>query len=175
VLCVPGWLLTSDTCTDAPLAGSCPSTGIKYLPKTGTPASTTTTTGGGGSAPTGTSLPAKANIRALTASGASTGGLLTAGTWSTQTLASMALAGSASGFTMTSSKGACGVSGGALACGSGVSAGTFTAVSSGGSLLVAYGGSTAFTSDATPSGTTVATVYAGSARSVDYSLVIAAV
>lgn len=60
---------------------------------------------------------------------AEVGGLLTLGTWSTQTLATMKLAGTTSSFTMTSSKGACGVSDGELTCGSSVVATTFTAVS----------------------------------------------
>jgi ribonuclease T2 len=73
---------------------------------------------------------------------------------------------------MSTSKGSCGVSSGTFSCGSGVSATTFTAVSSGGSLLVAYSGSTAFTSDGTPSGTTVYNVYTGSSHSVDFNLAI---
>lgn len=119
-----------------------------------------------------TGLPSKAQITALMSSGSSTGGLLTAGTWSTQTLATYTFSGTASSFTMTTSKGSCGVSSGALTCGSGVTASTFSAVTSGGSLLLAYSGSTAWTSDGTPSGSTVYPVYTGSARSLDYTLVI---
>ena len=74
------------------------------------------------------SLPAKATITALRSSGSSTGGLLSAATWSTQTLATYTLSGSTSSFTMTSSKGSCGISGGALSCGSGVTSSTFSAV-----------------------------------------------
>lgn len=60
----------------------------------------------------------------------STGGLLTAGTWSTQTLATYTLSGSASSFTMSTSKGNCAVQSGQLTCGSGVSsASSFSAVS----------------------------------------------
>ncbi|KAF8823460.1 hypothetical protein HHX47_DHR10000085 [Lentinula edodes] len=104
--------------------------------------------------------------------GAQVGGLLTLGTWSTQTLATMTLAGSTSSFTMTSSKGSCGVSGGELTCGSGVSATSFTAISSGGSLLLASGGSTAFSSSAVPSGETVETVFTGSGKAQTYTLAI---
>lgn len=150
---------------NAPVAGSCPSTGIKYPPKSGTPTTTTTpptsTTGAPGS------LPTKATIHA-----SSVGGLLSLGTWSTQTLATFTLSGTTSSFTMTSSKGNCGVSGGSFACGSGVSLTSFSAVSSGGNLLLASGGSTAFTSDGVPSGSTVFTVFTGSAHAQDYTLSI---
>ncbi|KAJ6526243.1 ribonuclease, partial [Mycena vulgaris] len=143
----------------APESGTCPTTGIKYPLKTGT---STTTSGG-----TPSSLPAKATIHASSA-----GGLLSAGTWSTQTLATYTLTGTASSFTMTSSKGNCGVSGGAFACGSGVSLTSFSAVTSGSSLLLASGGSTAWTSDGVPSGTTVFSVFTGSGHSSDYTLSI---
>ncbi|TCD64320.1 ribonuclease T2-like [Steccherinum ochraceum] len=151
---------------DAPEKGSCATTGLKYPPKSGAPSTTTS----GGSSPTGSppgSLPAKAHLTA-----GSTGGLLTAGTWSTQTPATFSLSGSTSSFTMSTSKGNCGVSGGKLTCGSGVSASTFSAQTSGSKLLLASGGSTAFTSDATPSGTTQETIFTGSSHSVDYTISI---
>jgi len=113
-------------------------------------------------------LPAKATINAIH-SGSHLGGLLSLGTWSTQTPATFTISGTASGFTMTSSKGSCGVSGGAFSCGSGVSS-TFSAVSSGGSLLLASGGSTNFASDGTPSGSTVFQVFTGSSHSQAYTL-----
>ncbi|KIM82368.1 hypothetical protein PILCRDRAFT_785988 [Piloderma croceum F 1598] len=143
---------------NAPSAGSCPSSGIKYPPKSGSPTST---------APG--SLPTKAIIKAST-----TGGLLSAGTWSTQTLATYTLSGSSSSFTLKSSKGNCGVSSGKFSCGSGVSASTFSAVTSGSNLLLAFSGSTAFSSDGTPSGQTQETVFTGSSHSVDYTLAITA-
>ncbi|EIW64001.1 ribonuclease T2 [Trametes versicolor FP-101664 SS1] len=150
---------------DAPSKGSCASSGLKYPPKTGG----TTTTTSGGSTPTGGSggLPSTGTIHAST-----TGGLLTGGTWSTQTLATYHFSGTTSSFTMTTSKGSCGVSGGTLTCGSGVSATTFSAVSSGGSLLLASSGSTSFSSDATPSGSTQETVFTGSSHSKSYTLSI---
>ncbi|KAF8640509.1 hypothetical protein AX17_000171 [Amanita inopinata Kibby_2008] len=120
--------------------------------------------------PTGT-LPASSQIKALTSSGL-VGGLLTLGTWSTQTLATMSLSGTTSSFTMTSSKGPCAVSSGALNCASGNTGTTFSAVSSGGNLLLASGGSTSWSSDGIPSGTTVFTVYTGSSHAQTYSLVI---
>ncbi|EPQ60442.1 RNase Gf29 [Gloeophyllum trabeum ATCC 11539] len=159
---------------DAPEDGSCPSSGIKYPPKSGSGSGGGTTTvirqltyTIKGPGPTSGGLPSKAHITA------STGGLLSAGTWSTQTLATYTLSGSTSGFTMSTSKGKCAVSGGTLTCGSSVSfASTFSAVSSGGNLLLAYGGSTAWTADATPSGTTQETVYTGSSHSEDITLSI---
>jgi ribonuclease T2 len=148
---------------NAPIAGSCGSSGLKYPPKTGGGTPTTTSDG---PAPTG--LPTKATIKA-----SSTGCLLSYGTWSTQTCATFTLAGSGSGFTLTSSKGSCGVSGGSFSCGTGLSS-TFTATTSGSQLLLAYSGSTAWTSDAVPSGTVQQTVYTGSSHASDYTLTIVA-
>ncbi|KAF7337842.1 RNase Gf29 [Mycena venus] len=114
---------------NAPESGSCPTSGIKY------PLKTTGSGGGstGGGNPPG--LPAKATIHASSA-----GGLLSLGTWSTQTLATYTISGTMDSFTMTSSKGNCGVSSGTFACGSGVSLTSFSAVTSGSSLLLASGG-----------------------------------
>ncbi|KAI0718938.1 ribonuclease T2 [Cerioporus squamosus] len=149
---------------DAPSKGSCGSSGIKYVPKSG---GTSTTTSGGSSPTGGSGLPSKGTIHAST-----TGGLLTAGTWSVQTLATYTFSGTSSSFTMSTSKGSCGVSGGQLTCGSGVSATKFSAVTSGSSLLLAVSGSTAFSSDATPSGTAQETVFTGSSHSKTYTLSI---
>ncbi|KIK04439.1 hypothetical protein K443DRAFT_647441 [Laccaria amethystina LaAM-08-1] len=149
---------------NAPVAGSCPSSGIKYPPKSGSTVRLIDFT-----APA--SLPTKATIKALR-SGSAVGGLLSAGTWSTQTLATFTISGTSSSFTMTSSKGNCGVSGGHLACGSGVSLTSFSAVSSGSNILLASGGSTSFSSDGVPSGTTVYTVYTGSGHADGYTLSI---
>ncbi|KAF8996598.1 ribonuclease [Cyathus striatus] len=139
---------------DAPESGSCPSSGIKYPPKSGSGSSPT-------SPPSGTpgSLPSRATIHAIH-SGSTVGGLLSLGTWSTQTLATFTISGN------------CGVSDGKFSCGSGVSKTTFSAVSSGGNLLLASGGSTSFSSDGTPSGTTVFSVFTGSSHSQDYTLSI---
>ncbi|KAF9454203.1 ribonuclease T2 [Macrolepiota fuliginosa MF-IS2] len=156
---------------DAPYAGSCPSSGITYYPKTSGTTTTTTGTTTVNPPPTGTGVPARATIDALQ-SGSKIGGLLSLGTWSTQTLATYTLSGTTSSFTMTSSKGNCGVSSGTFACGSGVSLTTFSAVTSGSQLLLASGGSTAWSSDGTPSGTTVYTVYTGSSHAQDYTLSI---
>ncbi|KAK7465444.1 hypothetical protein VKT23_005422 [Stygiomarasmius scandens] len=157
---------------DSPESSSCPSSGIKYPLKSGSSSTSTSTSSG----PTGTgspgTLPSKATIHAIRSTGSTTGGLLSLGTWSTQTLATYTLSGTASSFTMTSSKGKCGVSGGTFACGSGVASTTFSAVSSGGSLLLASGGSTAFSSDGVPSGSTVFNVFTGSSHSQEYTLSI---
>ncbi|KII93610.1 hypothetical protein PLICRDRAFT_398873 [Plicaturopsis crispa FD-325 SS-3] len=168
---------------DAPSAGSCKSGSLSYPTKTGTPVATTTTIGTHTSTkttatgtPTGApgSIPTKGTIVAVTSSGATTGGLLTAGTWSTQTLATYTFSGSASSFTLKTSKGSCGVSGGKFACGSGVSATSFSAVSSGGNTLVASGGSTQFSSDGVPSGDDQETVFTGSGHSHLFNLGIVA-
>ncbi|KAG8972312.1 ribonuclease T2-like [Tulasnella sp. 425] len=158
---------------DAPSSGSCPSSGIKYPPKSGGSTGTTTTTS---SSPTGTAAPSKSTITATTSSGSSVGCLLSAGTWSTQTCATLTATTSGSGFTLTSSKGKCAISSSGLTCSSSVTtASVFTVTSSGGSLLLTYSGSTAFTADSVPSGTTQVTLYAGSARAQDVTLVMHAV
>ncbi|CAE6477450.1 unnamed protein product [Rhizoctonia solani] len=149
---------------DTPKAGTCGSTGLKYPPKSGSSTPTTTAT-----APTGTStaVPTKATIVGIASSGAQTGCLLTAGTWSVQTCATYTITTVSGGFTLTTSKGLCQVSGGTLSCSSSVSSGTvFT--SSGG--LLAYSGSTAFTGDSVPSGSTQVTIYTGSAHAQDITL-----
>lgn len=47
-----------------------------------------------------------------------------------------------------------------------------TQVSSGDSLLLAFEGSTAFTSDSVPSGTAQETVFTGSDRAQDFTLIL---
>ncbi|KAL3423835.1 Ribonuclease T2 [Phlyctema vagabunda] len=134
---------------------TCPTTGVKYLPKSGTgttPTATKTTTA---TAPTSTgSFSGSGYLNAVT-SGSSTGCLISAGTWySSGTCATFTATASGSGFTLKSSKGNCGISGSTLTCASGVTATVFT--SSGGYL--AYGGSTKFYAAAVPSGSTQQTV-----------------
>ncbi|EKM84050.1 hypothetical protein AGABI1DRAFT_32412 [Agaricus bisporus var. burnettii JB137-S8] len=154
-------------------SGSCPSSGIRYPPKSGSGTPTSVTIRNEQPGPTGNpgSLPTKATIHAIH-SGSELGGLLSLGTWSTQTLATFTISGSADSFTMKSSKGDCGLSGGMFKCGSGVSSTTFSAKSSDGSLLLASGGSTSFSSDGIPSGTTVFDVYMGSSHGQQYTLEI---
>ncbi|KAH6903250.1 ribonuclease T2-like protein [Coprinopsis sp. MPI-PUGE-AT-0042] len=161
---------------DAPRTGNCPSSGIKYTPKG---AGSTTTVGGPTTTtrpPTSTtsaagSLPTKGTVKAVV-NGALTGGILTAGTWSTQTLATVTFSGTTSSFVMSTSKGNCAIKSGALECGSGITASSFSAVQSGGNLLITYGGTTSFSSDGTPSGTSVYTVFTGASHSKSYSLSI---
>ncbi|KAA1468104.1 ribonuclease T2 [Dentipellis sp. KUC8613] len=157
---------------DAPEKGSCSSSGIKYPPKSGSPTSGSPTSTSGSTGPTGPpgSLPAKATISAVTSSG-TVGGLLSAGKWSTQTPGTYSTSGSASSFKLTSSKGACGVSSGEFSCGSGSSS-TFSAVSSGGNLLLAFDGSTEFSSSAKPSGQDQETVFTGSSHAVTFNLAL---
>lgn len=59
---------------------------------------------------------------------------------------------------MTTSKGDCGVSGGAISCGSSVSAGTFSVVDG----KLAYDGQTKFYASEVPSGSEQAEVYTSS-------------
>lgn len=154
---------------DAPEKGTCASSGLKYPPKSGSGSGSSPTTSAGGSSPTTSGgLPSKAHLQAST-----TGGLLTAGTWSTQTPATYTISGSPSSFTLSTSKGPCAVSSGTLTCGSSVSSpSTFSAVSSGGQLLLAFQGSTSWTSDKTPSGTDQEAVFTGTGHSVDYTIAI---
>ncbi|KAG8978539.1 ribonuclease T2-like [Tulasnella sp. 427] len=156
---------------NAPSSGSCPTSGIKYPPKSGGTATTTTTS----AASTGTAAPSKSTITVTTSSG-TVGCLLSYGTWSVQTCATLTATTSGSGFTLTSSKGKCAISSSGLSCSSSVTTATvFTVTSSGGSLLLTYSGSTAFTADSVPSGSTQVTLYSGSARAQDVTLVLHAV
>ena len=159
---------------------TCPGTGVKYLPKSGS--------GSGGSSPTTTS-PSSPSSTPNGGSGnfygkgylnVSTGGsqkgcIIGAGTWYTTgtcatftatasgksifsegILSTKQLTRAGSGFTLSSSKGNCAISNGALTCASSVSTATiFTASSNN----VAYSGSTAFYASSIPSGSTQATVY----------------
>ncbi|KAI9753692.1 MAG: hypothetical protein M4579_005044 [Chaenotheca gracillima] len=133
---------------------TCPATGVKYLPKGGS--------GGGGGTPT--TPPSGGPTGApFTGSGylnVNSGGcLISAGKWYTSgTCATFKAKAAGSGFTLTSSKGNCGIVSGAFTCGSGVTLTTFT--SSNGDL--AYSGKTAFYADSKPSGATQATVYTAS-------------
>ncbi|KAK5637365.1 hypothetical protein RRF57_013077 [Xylaria bambusicola] len=63
-----------------------------------------------------------------------------------------------SGFTLSSSKGSCGIVSGAFTCGSGVSATVFNAVSG----KLAYNGASTFYASAVPTGSAQATVYTSS-------------
>ncbi|KAH8753998.1 ribonuclease-like protein T2, partial [Hyaloscypha sp. PMI_1271] len=145
-------------------SSSCSSTGIKYLPKSGTPVSistvkttmTTSTTSASSSSTGGSGIFSGSGYLNAFTSGSQTGCLISAGTWYTSgTCATYTATASGSGFTLKSSKGSCGISSSTFTCGSGVTATVFTA--SGGYL--SYGGSTTFYAAAVPSGSTQQTIY----------------
>lgn len=158
-----GTFVAAESLTDS----NCPSTGIKYLPKSGgsSPSPTTTTTAPG-SSPTGGSFSGSGYLNVVSG-GSQNGCIISAGTWYTSgTCATFTASASGSGFTLKSSKGSCGVSSGVFTCGSGVSSTVFT--SSGSTLL--YSGSSAFSTDSTPSGSTQAKVYSGSSHATDFTI-----
>ncbi|KAI0413453.1 ribonuclease T2-like protein [Xylaria grammica] len=138
-------------------SSNCPSSGIKYLPKSGTGTSPTSTTTTATKTATGT-FSGKGYLNAYY-NGNADGCLITAGTWyTTGTCATYTATASGSGFTLASSKGNCGIVSGAFTCASGVSATVFNAV--GGKL--AYNGATTFYASVVPTGSTQATVYTSS-------------
>lgn len=155
---------------------TCPSTGIKYLPKSGSgsnPPSTTTTVATGAPQPTSTSGPGtpfsgKGYLN-VNVNGANKGCIISKGTWYTSgTCATFTAASSGdSGFTLSSSKGKCGIVGGALSCDGSATAGTgFTSVS--GNL--AAGGNQVWSADSVASGSTQVTVYAGGDHKQTFSI-----
>jgi len=142
---------------------NCPSSGIKYKPKS-TGSTPTSTTSSPGSTPT--SSPGEAfsgsGYLNVVSGGSQKGCLISAGTWYTAgTCATISATASGSGFTLKSSKGNCGVVSGKFTCGSGVTGTVFT--SSGNTLE--YSGSSAFSADSTASGSTQVTVYSGTGHS----------
>ncbi|KAF2435988.1 ribonuclease M, partial [Tothia fuscella] len=138
-------------------SSTCPATGVKYLPKSGSGTSTTTTTAG----PTGTVTPGTGfsgtGFLNVIRSGATNGCVISAGTWyTTGTCATFTATASGSGFTLSSSKGKCAIVSGALSCASTVTTATvFTA--SGGNLV--NGGGTTFYASAVASGSTQQPIY----------------
>ena len=144
---------------------TCPSTGIKYLPKDGSASPTTTATTKTTAAPTATSTGAPftgSGLLNVVTGGSSKGCLISAGKWYTSgTCATFkaTASGSGSDFTLSSSKGNCAVVSGAFTCASTVSSGTV--FSADGSSL-SYDGTDTFYADAVPSGSTQATVYTAS-------------
>ncbi|USP73158.1 ribonuclease m [Curvularia clavata] len=153
---------------------TCPKTGIKYLPKNGngsSPPSTTTTAGNGSPAPTsapGTPFSGRGQLNVMV-NGAKKGCIISKGTWyTTGTCATFsATQVGDNGFTLSSSKGKCGIVGGALSCDNSVSAGTgFTSADG----LLAAGGNTNWSADQVASGSTQQTVYAGGDHSAKFSI-----
>ncbi|ORY89106.1 ribonuclease T2-like protein [Leucosporidium creatinivorum] len=136
---------------------TCPSTGIKYVPKTGGGSSTSTT-----SAPGSTSTAPSGKVFVNVISGSSTKGcLISTGKWMIgATCAGYTVSGSGSSITLTTSKGSCGIVSGAFTCGSGVSATNFSKDSSGN---LVYSSNSQFHASAVPSGTTQVSVVTGTA------------
>lgn len=153
---------------------SCPQTGIKYLPKNGggsqpAPTGTATVT----TIPTATSAPGTPfsgrGFLNVEVDGAKKGCIISAGTWYTSgTCATFTATTVDSGFTLTSSKGKCGVVSGVFTCGSTVS--TATGFTSTDGKLVA-GGNAVWSADKVASGSTQEKVYAGSDHTSQISIV----
>lgn len=150
----------------------CPSTGIKYLPKLGSAPSPPTSTGTGsttttGSGPTPTAKPGmpfsgKGKLQVSTG-GTANGCIISGGKWyATGTCAGFtATASGSAGFTLTSSKGACGIVDNKLSCGSAAIASVFESSETDDNVL-SYNGKSDFFADAVPIGTTQETVKIGS-------------
>ncbi|KAI1092290.1 ribonuclease M [Rostrohypoxylon terebratum] len=152
--------------------GGCPSTGVKYLPKSGgggssstttttatTTTSTPTSTTSGGSTPTATgTFSGKGTLNVVTG-GSTTGCLISSGKWyTTGTCATFTAATSGSGFTLKSSKGYCTVSGGSLACAADTSSDAADVFAADGTNLANSAGNDWY-ADSVPSGSTQGTVY----------------
>ncbi|KAK0250069.1 Ribonuclease T2 precursor (RNase T2) [Friedmanniomyces endolithicus] len=173
---------------------TCPSTGIKYLPKgngggssptsaaplpdTSTTASlkpsttkssgpSTTTSAAPSPTSGGPSFSGKGTLNVIT-SGSQTGCIISGGTWYTSgTCAGFTATTSDDGFTLSSRKGDCAIVGGALTCGSSVD--SATSFSADGDLLV-YDGAANFSADGVPSGSTQGTVYTGEDHSTSLTI-----
>lgn len=137
---------------------TCPSSGIQWIPKNGGGGggSPDPTTSQPGPTPTGSpgQLSGKGNLEV-----GSGGFVISGGQWYNGggTAAGFTATPAADGttFTLTSSKGACGIQSSALTCGSSVTAGKF---GYDGSYLT-YGGKNTFYAASKPSGTTQGTIY----------------
>ncbi|PGH19861.1 hypothetical protein AJ80_03778 [Polytolypa hystricis UAMH7299] len=140
---------------------TCPSTGIKYLPKGNSPSPPTTTSTSTTPEPTspgdGDSFSGKGYLQ-VTTSGSQRGCLISNGKWYTTGTCATYTANkpaSGEGFTLTSSKGSCGIVNDAFECGSGVPSGTFTANNGRLSVSSSY----EFYADNVPSGTAQLPIY----------------
>lgn len=151
---------------------TCPRTGIKYLPKRGGSKPPGTTTTVVSPRPTSTSGPGTPfrgrGYLNVFVDGSKKGCIISKGTWyTTGTCATFTATDVDRGFTLTSSKGKCGIVGGKLTCDSTVSSGTgFTNVA--GNLAV--GGSANWSADKVASGSTQQTVYPGGDHSVTFAI-----
>lgn len=149
---------------------TCPTTGIKYLPKSSggstTTTKTTTTTPTSTAAP-GTPYSGKGTLNVVV-NGQTNGCIISKGTWYTSgTCATFTAASSGSGFTLTSSKGACGIVSGALLCDTSVATATVFTSSSGN---LAAGGNAGWSADGVASGSTQQTVYAGGDHTTGFAI-----
>lgn len=164
----------SGTFVDADPDGSksaCPSTGIKYLPKDSSSSPTSTTATGTSAAPTatltGSPFSGKGVLNVQTG-GSTTGCIISAGKWyTTGTCATFTATTSGDGFTLTSSKGNCAISGGALTCGSNV---TTASVFDASGAALEYDGEATFYADSVPSGSTQGTVYTSSSHTTSLQI-----
>lgn len=153
---------------------TCPKTGIKYLPKSGSPAPTTTlkttskaasstkSSSGGSTPPPGGALSGKGFLYIDTSSTTSDGFLVSSGAWyrAGGTPATYTATPNGSTFTLSSSKGKCAIlSDSSLSCSSSVS--TASSFGYDGTHLT-YQGSAKFYAAATPSGQDQGTVFASS-------------
>lgn len=139
---------------------TCPSSGIRYLPKHGGSHPTATVTV---PVPTGTSTPGapfsgKGHLN-VKVGGSDKGCIISPGTWFTSgTCATFKAASAGEGFLLTSSKGKCAVVSGALKCGHGVRYATgFTSIDD----KLAVGGNAAWSADKVARGHGQEKVYAG--------------
>jgi ribonuclease T2 len=143
-------------------SSTCPSSGIKYLPKSSGSSSnaTATTTTTTGAAPTSTGAPfTGSGYLNVVSSGSKKGCIISGGRWyTTGTCATFKGVpnGSGNNFTLTSRKGSCAFGDDSLTCGSSVS--DPTVFSAEGNQLV-YNGQKTFYADGVPSGTTQGKVY----------------
>ncbi|KAK4611702.1 Ribonuclease T2-like [Fulvia fulva] len=148
---------------------NCPSSGIKYLPKSsggGSPTSTMTAPGSSPTSSPGGTFSGSGYLNVVSG-GSQNGCIISAGTWYTSgTCATITATASGDGFTLKSSKGNCGVVSGEFTCGSGVTSTVFT----GEGNTLEYSGSTAFSTDSTPSGSTQAKVYPGSSKATKFTI-----
>ncbi|KUI55412.1 Ribonuclease T2-like [Cytospora mali] len=158
-------------------SSSCPDSGIKYPVKSGATSVSTVATATSTSAKKTTTATKTTTVKTTstsstaTATGSSVSGsgywytyydgsqdgcLISYGTWYIGgTCATYHATSSGSGFTMTTSKGDCGVVDGAISCGDGVSSSTFSVIDG----LLAYNGQTTFYSSEVPSGSEQAEIY----------------
>lgn len=156
---------------------TCPTTGIKYLPKSSTTSKTTTagstkasstTAATATSTTTGAIFSGQGYLNVVAEStGVQNGCLIGAGTWyTTGTCATYtATAATASSFTLKSSKGYCGVISTAFVCAAYNTAANATVFTATGNQLGSADG-VEWSADVTPSGSTQAKVYSNHEESV---------